>query len=141
MDFSGIVFWLIILTVIVSTTHRLGIDVLNTQVQEVIDFIPDLLTASTIIIIGYLIAPKIKEVLTSLGSNAGRVLANVLYYFIMIMIMITAIDQLGINTDLISKNILIIVGVILLAGGVAYRYAAREIIRNMLYSLMVNQFL
>jgi len=139
--FSGIVFWLIILTVIVSTTHRLGIDVLNTQVQEVIDFIPDLLTASTIIIIGYLIAPKIKEVLTSLGSNAGRVLANVLYYFIMIMIMITAIDQLGIDTDLISKNILIIVGVILLAGGVAYRYAAREIIRNMLYSLMVNQFL
>jgi len=141
VDFSGIVFWLIILTVIVSTTHRLGIDVLNTQVQEVIDFIPDLLTASTIIIIGYLIAPKIKEVLTSLGSNAGRVLANVLYYFIMIMIMITAIDQLGIDTDLISKNILIIVGVILLAGGVAYRYAAREIIRNMLYSLMVNQFL
>lgn len=141
MVFSGIVFWLIILTVIVSTTHRLGIDVLNTQVQEVIDFIPDLLTASTIIIIGYLIAPKIKEVLTSLGSNAGRVLANVLYYFIMIMIMITAIDQLGIDTDLISKNILIIVGVILLAGGVAYRYAAREIIRNMLYSLMVNQFL
>jgi len=141
VDFSGIVFWLIILTVIVSTTHRLGIDVLTTQVQEVIDFIPDLLTASTIIIIGYLIAPKIKEVLTSLGSNAGRVLANVLYYFIMIMIMITAIDQLGINTDLISKNILIIVGVILLAGGVAYRYAAREIIRNMLYSLMVNQFL
>lgn len=141
MDFSGIVFWLIILTVIVSTTHRLGIDVLNTQVQEVIDFIPDLLTASTIIIIGYLIAPKIKEVLTSLGSNAGRVLANVLYYFIMIMIMITAIDQLGIDTNLISKNILIIVGVILLAGGVAYRYAAREIIRNMLYSLMVNQFL
>ena len=141
MDFSGIVFWLIILTVIVSTTHRLGIDVLNTQVQEVIDFIPDLLTASTIIIIGYLIAPKIKEVLTSLGSNAGRVLANVLYYFIMIMVMITAIDQLGIDTDLISKNILIIVGVILLAGGVAYRYAAREIIRNMLYSLMVNQFL
>jgi len=141
VDFSGIVFWLIILTVIVSTTHRLGIDVLNTQVQEVIDFIPDLLTASTIIIIGYLIAPKIKEVLTSLGSNAGRVLANVLYYFIMIMVMITAIDQLGIDTDLISKNILIIVGVILLAGGVAYRYAAREIIRNMLYSLMVNQFL
>ena len=141
MDFSGIVFWLIILTVIVSTTHRLGIDVLTTQVQEVIDFIPDLLTASTIIIIGYLIAPKIKEVLTSLGSNAGRVLANVLYYFIMIMVMITAIDQLGIDTDLISKNILIIVGVILLAGGVAYRYAAREIIRNMLYSLMVNQFL
>ncbi len=141
MDFSGIVFWLIILTVIVSTTHRLGIDVLNTQVQEVIDFIPDLLTASTIIIIGYLIAPKIKEVLTSLGSNAGRVLANVLYYFIMIMVMITAIDQLGIDTNLISKNILIIVGVILLAGGVAYRYAAREIIRNMLYSLMVNQFL
>lgn len=141
MDFSGIVFWLIILTVIVSTTNRLGIDVLNTQVQEVIDFIPDLLTASTIIIIGYLIAPKIKEVLTSLGSNAGRVLANMLYYFIMIMVMITAIDQLGIDTDLISKNILIIVGVILLAGGVAYRYAAREIIRNMLYSLMVNQFL
>ena len=137
MDFSGIVFWLIILTVIVSTTNRLGIDVLNTQVQEVIDFILDLLTASTIIITGYLIAP----VLTSLGSNAGRVLANVLYYFIMIMVMITAIDQLGIDTDLISKNILIIVGVILLAGGVAYRYAAREIIRNMLYSLMVNQFL
>ena len=50
------------------------------------------------------------------------------------MVVITAIDQTGIRTDLISNNILLIVGVILIAGAVAYGYAAREIMRNMLSS-------
>ena len=70
----------------------------------------------------------------SLGGNAGAVLGNILYYFIMLMVVITAMDQMGIQTDLISKNILIIVAAVLVAGGLAYSYAASEIMRNMLSS-------
>lgn len=135
---SKLVFWLIMLAVLVSTARNLGIEVLTKLVQDVIDFMPKVFTAVIILLIGYIIATKIKEVLVnvtkSLGGAAGSVLGNIMYYFIMVIVVITSIEQLGINTDLISKNILIVVAVILFAGALAYSYAAREIMRNMLSS-------
>lgn len=135
---ATIVFWMIMLVVIVSTTKNLGIQSLTEQVERIIDFIPNLISAVLILLLGYFIAAKIKEVLVnmtrSLGSNAGSVLGSIIYYFIMIMVVITAVDQLGVKTDLISKNILIIVGVVLIAGAIAYGHAARGIMKNMLSS-------
>jgi hypothetical protein len=135
---SKVVFWLIMMAVVVTTTKRLGIDILTKLVEDIIEFMPKVFIAIIILLIGYVIATKIKEVLVnltrSLGGNAGSVLGNILYYFIMIMVVITAIDQMGVSTDLISMNILIIVAVVLIAGAVAYGYAAREIMRNMLSS-------
>ncbi|MGB0851012.1 MAG: mechanosensitive ion channel family protein [Bacteroidia bacterium] len=138
-EFIGkIIFWLIMLVVIVTVTDNLGIDILTEQVSKVLEFIPKLISAVLIMLVGYLIASKVREVLinitASLGGSAGKVLGNILYYFIMIMVVITSIDQMGVDTDLISTNILIIVAVILIAGAVAYGYAAREIMRNMLSS-------
>ena len=135
---ATVVFWLIMLVVIVSTTRNLGIQSLTEQVERIIDFIPNMVSAVLILLFGYFIAAKIKDVMInmtrSLGSNAGSVLGNILYYFIMIMVVITAVDQLGVKTDLISKNILIIVAVILIAGAIAYGHAARGIMKNMLSS-------
>jgi hypothetical protein len=135
---ANIVFWLIMMAVTVSTTRNLGIDVLSKLVQDIIAFIPKIFISVLILLAGYLIATKIKEVLinvtTSLGGSAGSLLGSIMYYFIMVIVVITSIEQLGVNTDLISNNILIVVAVILFAGAVAYGYAAREIMRNMLSS-------
>jgi hypothetical protein len=135
---SSIVFWLIMMAVIFSTTNNLGIEVLVKLMEDIRKFIPKVFVAVLIFLMGYVIATKIKEVLVnltrSLGGNAGSVLGSILYYFIMVIVVITAIEQLGVNTDLISKNIMIIVAVVLIAGAVAYGYAAREIMRNMLSS-------
>lgn len=138
MLLSKILFWLIMMAVIVTTTKRLEIDLLTNLVEDIIEFLPKVFIAIIILLVGYVIATKIKEVLVnitkSLGGNAGSVLGNILYYFIMIMVVITAIDQLGVSTSLISMNILIVVGIVLFAGALAYSYAAREILRNMLSS-------
>ena len=135
---AKIVFWLIMLVVIVSASENLGIAIVTEQVRNIIDFIPKLISATLILLAGYFVAVKIRDVINnttkSLGSNAGRVIAGIVYYFIMLMVIITAIDQCGIDTNLISNNILLIVGVILFAGAVAYGYAARDIMKNMLSS-------
>lgn len=135
---ADVVFFFIMLAVTVSTARNLGIEVLTTLVQDIIDFMPRVFISVMILLAGYIIATKIKEVLInvtkSLGGSAGSVLGNILYYFIMVIVVITAIEQLGVNTNLISNNILVVVSVILFAGAVAYGYAAREILRNMLSS-------
>ncbi|MBT8327396.1 MAG: hypothetical protein KJP21_06715 [Bacteroidia bacterium] len=135
---SKVVFWLIMLVIIVSASENLGIAIIAEQINKIIEFIPKLISAVLILLAGYFVAVKIKEVINnmteSLGGSAGRVIASVVYYFIMIMVIITAIDQTGIRTSLISNNILLVVAVILIGGAVAYGYAAREIMRNMLSS-------
>jgi TRAP-type mannitol/chloroaromatic compound transport system permease small subunit len=133
-----VVHWLIMFVVIKSAADKLAIEIVSQQIEKIYDFIPALLSAILIILATYFLAVKLKEVITnitrSLGSNAGAVLANILYYFIMIMGTITAIEQTGIGTDLISNNILLIIGSVLFAGAVAYGYAARGIMQNMLSS-------
>jgi hypothetical protein len=133
-----IVFWIIMLLITVSASDKIGIEIISEQIRKIIEFIPKAISATLILLAGYFLATKIKEVITnvtaSVGKIAGSILGNIIYWFIMTMVIITALDQTGINTDLISKNIILIVGILLLAGSIAYAYAAKDIMSNMLSS-------
>lgn len=133
-----IVFWLIMLVVIVSSSDKIGVPIISEQIRKIIDFIPKLISATLILLAGYFIATKLKNIITnvsmSLGKSAGNVLGSVVYWFLMTIIIVTALDQTGIDTNLISNNMILIVGVLLFAGAAAYAYAARDIMSNMLSS-------
>lgn len=133
-----IVFWIIMLLITVSASDKIGIEIISEQIRKIIEFIPKAISATLILLAGYFLATKIKEVITnvtaSVGKTAGSILGSIMYWFIMIMVIITALDQTGIDTELISNNIILIVGIILLAGSIAYAYAAKDIMSNMLSS-------
>lgn len=133
-----IVFWIIMMLITVSASDKIGIEIISEQIRKIIDFIPKAISATLILLAGYFLATKIKEVITnvtaSVGKTAGSILGSIIYWFIMIMVIITALDQTGIDTELISNNIILIVGIMLLAGSIAYAYAAKDIMSNMLSS-------
>ncbi|MEA3451280.1 MAG: hypothetical protein U9Q83_05190 [Bacteroidota bacterium] len=76
------------------------------------NFIPQLFIGLIIFVIGFYIAlvvkNGIKSGLSAMGVEYGNLLANIIFYIILVTLSITALNQVGIDTTLISSNILIL---------------------------------
>jgi hypothetical protein len=59
---------------------------------------------------------------------------NKVYCVIFIFVAITALNQTGIDTTLITSNVTMIFGAMLLAFGISYGFASQSIMSNMLLS-------
>ncbi|NJN34918.1 MAG: mechanosensitive ion channel [Saprospiraceae bacterium] len=55
-----------------------------------------------------------------------------IYYVLFIMVILTALEQAKIDTRIISTNLLIIIGAIMLAAAISYGFASREVLSNIL---------
>ena len=70
----------------------------------------------------------------SIGVSGSKAIANIVYYLLFIFIAITALNQAGVDTDIITSNITLILGSILLAFAISYGFASRNLVSNMLSS-------
>ena len=88
--------------------------------------------------IGLVFAEKVKQgmstLMSSVGIGGGKVVAQVLFGLVALFMTITALNVAGIDTTLITSNILIVIGGVLIAFGIAYGLAARGILTNILSS-------
>ncbi len=129
-------YWLILLLFFVTATDVLGLTVVSEQISKLIGFLPTLLSGMVLFIVGYYMATFFREVLSattaSLGLSGGKMISNFVFYFLMVIISITALDQIGIDTTIITSNVVLILGSILLAASISYGFASRHILTNML---------
>ncbi len=61
-------------------------------------------------------------------------IAQIVYALILMIVVITALNVAGIDTSLITSNILVIMASMLLAFGIAYGFASKDILQNILSS-------
>ena len=64
--------------------------------------------------------------------NGGKIISGFVFYFLVVIITITALDQIGIDTSIITSNVVLILGAILLAASISYGIASKTILSNML---------
>lgn len=133
---SKILFWVIILIFFVATAERLGLQIVVDQLTALINYVPQLLVSVFIFSIGVYVASflrdTIKTATSSVGMSSGKLISNIVFYFLLIIISITALDQAGIDTTIISSNLTLIIAAVLLAGAIAYGFAAKGIMANIL---------
>ena len=88
--------------------------------------------------VGLYIANFIKKAIRGLFESfdlAGdRAISNLVFYVIIITITITALNQAGIDTDIITNNLTIILGAILLTVAIGFGFGSREVIKSLLFS-------
>ncbi len=133
---SKFVYWLIILLVITTAADSLGWDTVSQEISNLLSFLPRLLTAMVIFIIGLYIASFIRDFIAgaslSLGIGVGKMISSVVFYLMFIMLSLTALNQAGIDTSILSNNMLLILGAILIAGAISYGFASKDILANIL---------
>ncbi len=130
------IYWVFVLLIISSAAETLQWVAVSTQIQRFLDYLPNLVIALVVLIFGSYLISQLRDFLrrsmTSLGISTGRVLSNVVYYVLSIMLILTALQQAKIDTSIISANLLIIISSIMFAAALSYGFASREILANIL---------
>lgn len=68
----------------------------------------------------------------ALGVGAGRLIAGAVYWFLLITVTLSALQQMGLPTDILSQNLQLVIGAVVVAGAVSYGLASRDVLRNTL---------
>lgn len=130
------VYWLLMLLVIISASDALGWTAVSQEVSRLLGFLPNLMVAIIFFVIGTYIATFVRDVIRSasqsLGIAAGRMISSVAFYLLLILVILTSLNQAGVNTDIITNNLMIILSAILGAAALSYGLASREVMSNIL---------
>ncbi|MGB0929212.1 MAG: mechanosensitive ion channel family protein [Chitinophagales bacterium] len=140
---SKFIYWIIMLLVLVMATDTLGLQIVSQEISKLISLLPTLLSAIILFIVGIYIATFIRDVTraatSTLSIGAGKVISNVVFYFLAIIVTLTALKQAGIDTSIITSNVTLILGAFLAGAALAYGLAARNVLTNMLGSFFNRQ--
>jgi small-conductance mechanosensitive channel len=124
------------LIVLVAATDVLGMEVVSNLVSSAIAYIPNLIAAIIILILGAILADVLKgfTVVTcrSLGIPAADMIGSIIFWFVFISIMISALSQAQLETDFIIANLSILLGALAFAFALAYGLAARPLLGGFL---------
>ena len=130
------VYWILMLLIFVGFAEALELNTVSEKIGALINYVPNIFIAVIILIAGLYIAGKLRElIVTTLSSyaiRAGRLVGNIIFYLLVIFVFLTALEQLKFNIDLLTSNIMILLGGVALAFAIGYGLAAREIFPNII---------
>ena len=135
MTTSGVIATLIkyfiFLIFVQAAANVLGIPQLTEIINRIILFIPNVVVALAIIVIGSLIARflsgLVRSSVSELGVGSPNLLATLTQYIVIGFAVIAAIDQLGIAATLVNTLLIGLIGSVALAIGLAFGLGGRDV--------------
>lgn len=142
---SRFFFWVIILMILTSLADAWRWTIVSEKISALISYFPNILLAIVILIGGMTVAGALRNAalrtFSSHGVRSGKTMSNILFYLIVIIAVISALDQLQLNVDLLTSNFMIVVGGIALAFAIGYGLSAKEILPHLISSFYLkNQY-
>lgn len=128
--------WFLILIFIIIGAEILDLGLVSNEVGKLVRYLPKFFSALIILIFGMYGANYLKNTLRTLlkaiDINGSKVISNILFIILTVIISIMALNQAGFNTDIITNNLFIILGAILAAFTIAFGLGSRDIILRLL---------
>ncbi len=132
-------YWVILLIFLVGISETLGWSAVSQKISLFINFLPKVFISLIILIIGLYIASLVRQTIIaaflSFGLSFGKLVSSAFFYFLLLFVVVIALEQLDIDTTIITSNVLIIIGGVVLAFAISYGFASRDILNNFLASL------
>jgi hypothetical protein len=92
--------WLIILAFFTASINLLGLDQVSLFLGQIVAYIPQVIIAVLILVVGTLLADFARKVVAGSAAAAGvrsaRMIGSIAYYAIWVLAIVTALDKLGI---------------------------------------------
>ncbi len=139
----GFVKWLLLLVFLIVAADILSWEIISTEIGNLLRYLPRLFSALALMMIGLYVGnfvkTTVKKLFDSLEFAGSNVVSNLLFYIIVIFISITALNQAGIDTTIITNNITMILGAFLLAFAIGLGLGSRDIITDLLRSFYTRR--
>ena len=136
---SRLAYYILLFIFVIAAVDVLGMEAVSSLMSDLLNYIPHLLSAFLVFVVGVFVADFIKNIVlttcNSLGIPAAKVIANVIFYFLFLNIIMITLSQAKIDTDFIQDNLSIILAGVVLAFAIGYGFASRQLVANFLSSL------
>ncbi len=128
--------WAVLIFTLLIVTDLLNWHFLSEELSQLLSYLPNLFSATAILVIGIYVARIVRNFVSitsrTLNVSAGPILGNTIYYFILVNVFLTALNQAGIKIDLLKEHTSLIFGVVLGTLSLAYGIAARDTVLNLI---------
>ncbi|MCO6478115.1 MAG: mechanosensitive ion channel [Phaeodactylibacter sp.] len=135
---SKVVYYFLLFIFVVAATDILNMPVISQLMSEILNYVPVLISALAVFVIGLLISDFLKNLVKttcdSLGIPASGMIANVVFYFLFLNVAMIALSQARVDTEFIQDNLSIVLAGVVLAFAIGYGFASRNIVANFLAS-------
>lgn len=135
---SKLLYYMILLVFIIAATDILAMPAISELVSNIINYFPQVISAGIVLIIGTMLADSLKSIVAttcaSLGIPSGKIIANVVFYFIFLNVAVSALSQAKIDTDFIKNNFTVLIGAFAGAFALGYGLASKDMMSSILAS-------
>jgi len=142
---AQLLFWLLMLTFILSAVETLGLDAVTSTIDRLIAYIPNVIGAALIVLVGLLLARFVASLVSSTAAAAGFPSAPRMGFLAQIavtgLVVVLAIEQLGVATDVLVAPLTAVVAAAGLSAGLAFALGARPIVTHILAGHFLKQSL
>ncbi len=139
---AKILYYIVLLIFLMAATSQLQMEAVSNLVQNLIEFIPNLIVAGIILTIGFIFAEMLKTIvetaLTSFGIPSAKLISSFFFYFILINIVVSALTQAKIDTGFLGQNISILIAGVVLAFSIGYGLASKSTMANFIGSMYMK---
>lgn len=135
---SKVIYYILLLIFSIVAAEILQVEPVSQLVLDILNYIPLMISAALVLFIGIMVAESLKSIVLtttqSLGIPSAKMIGSFVFYFVLLMSLMTALAQLGIDTDFIATNLSMIIAGAVGAFALGYGLASKDTMSNYLAS-------
>ncbi len=128
--------WSLLLVLVIVVSEMMGLTIISEEIGNLLHYLPQLLSALIIFMIGLFLANFVKKSIQtffkSFDLSGSKIISQLVFFIILAIVSITALNQAGINTEIITSNLNLIFGSFLAAFALAIGLGAKEVVGDLL---------
>lgn len=133
---SGFVKWIMYIMLLIMALDIMNLNMISEKISDLLGYLPQLFSALAVFTVGLILANTIKKGLKSffdsMDLSGSKMISQVVFFIILIFISITALNQSGVDTTIITSNITMILAAFLLAFALAFGFGAQKVVGDLL---------
>ncbi|SHI83792.1 mechanosensitive ion channel family protein [Algibacter luteus] len=133
---SNFVKWVMYVMLIIMASDIMNLTMISQQISNLLAYLPQLFAALVIFTVGLILANLVKKGLKSLFESmdlsGAKLISQFVFFLILIYVSITALNQAGIDTEIITSNITMILAAFLLAFALAFGFGSQKVVGDLM---------
>ncbi|PIS17239.1 MAG: hypothetical protein COT59_01720 [Candidatus Nealsonbacteria bacterium CG09_land_8_20_14_0_10_42_14] len=136
---GSIIKWVLSITFLIAALQILGLGQLKDFFVDVLNYLPNVVVASFILVVAIIIADILEKVVRATVEGVkigyGQLIGAIIKWSIWIFAILAILLQLGIAEDLVKTIIQGVVALIVIAGGLAFGLGGKDVAGDILQNL------
>lgn len=122
--FGVLAYWIIYLVFILAAVEALGVSTISDIVEKLIAYLPNVIAALLVMLIGIVVASFSEKVVKQFKH--GKVLGRFTYFGIILLVVVSALEQIGIEISFFTDNVQILMAGVALAFGLSFGLGTKD---------------